>query len=76
MLIHNSFFQFEEKGILNQKNRVAFFSEPSKVISGVLKVMALKTHGDFEKSLYVKVIYSRLIWQIKGHWHEVVNIHN
>ena len=33
-----------------------FFSEALKVISGVLKVMTLKTHGDFWKRLYFKVI--------------------
>ena len=57
MLILDTYGQFKEKLILNKmQNKVSFFSEALKVISGVLKVMTLNTHGDFLKRLYFKVI--------------------
>ena len=51
MLILDTYVQFKEKLILNKIKKGVIFYEAPKVISGVLKVMTLKTHGDFLKRL-------------------------
>ena len=56
MLILVTYVKFKEKIILNKIEWGVIFSEALKVISGVLNVMTLKTHGDFLKRLYYKVI--------------------
>ena len=43
MLIVDSYVQFEEKLYWTKYNRVSFFSEALKVISGVLKAINLHT---------------------------------
>ena len=57
----DTYVQFEEKLILNKIKESVIYSEALKVISGVLKVMTLKTHGYFKKPLY---LYFKVIWLV------------
>ena len=63
-LFLTQYVQFEEKLILSETKWGFIFCEALNVISGVLKVMTLKTHGDFCKRISMDC--SRVIWQIKG----------
>ena len=49
-------FNVKKNYYLTKYNMVSFYSEDLKVNSGDLKVMTLKTNGDFCKRLYFKVI--------------------